>query len=107
MSIPQLEELLIMHNHICHALGDVKRLQILYALAGGPRNVSALAEALDTPQPSISRHLTILRQRSLVTTERAGTSVIYRLAEPRIIEVLDTMRLITRDAVARQASVVS
>ena len=104
MTIPQIEELALMHDHICSALGDVKRLQILYALAQGPLNVSALAEALNSPQPTISRHLAVLRDRSLVTCERAGTSIIYRLADPRVITVLDFMRQITREALAGKAS---
>lgn len=105
MAYPSIEELNLLHAHICQALGDPKRIQILYALYEQPRNVTALAEALDTPQPTISRHLRVLRQRALVLTERDGPAVVYRLADQRMIEVLDTMRQVLRDALARQSSV--
>jgi ArsR family transcriptional regulator len=101
---PEIEELNLLHAHVCSALGDPKRLQILYALAEEPRRVSALAKDLDTPQPTISRHLAILRQRSLVNTDRNGVAVTYSLADQRIINVLDMMRLVLRDALDRQAN---
>lgn len=101
---PDIEELNLLHATVCSALGDPKRLQILYALAQAPRRVSALAQDLDTPQPTISRHLAILRQRSLVNSDRDGVAVTYSLADPRIIEVLDTMRMVLRDALDRQAN---
>jgi len=104
MPIIPIEELQIMHRNICQAVGDPKRIQILYALHDNPMNVSALAAALDTPQPTISRHLALLRQRSLVHTERNGTEVIYSIAEPRLIEVLDTMRTMLRDMLERQTN---
>jgi DNA-binding transcriptional ArsR family regulator len=104
MAFPPLKELRLLHANICKALGDPKRIQILYALDEQPLNVSSLASTLDIPQPTISRHLAILRQRSLVVAERKGQMVIYRLADPRIIDVLDSMRTILRDSLERQSS---
>jgi ArsR family transcriptional regulator len=98
-----LDELELLHANICQALGDPKRIQILYALAKEPCNVSALAESLATPQPSISRHLTVLRERGLVNTERHGNTVVYSVADLRIIEVLDVMRQLLRDLIAKRA----
>lgn len=107
MEIPQIEELELLHANICQALGDPKRIQILYALHGEPRYVSALADDLGMPQPTVSRHLQVLRQRSLVLTERDGQTVVYSLADPRIIEVLNTMRRIMRNALDRQTNVLA
>ncbi|MCB8977060.1 MAG: winged helix-turn-helix transcriptional regulator [Ardenticatenaceae bacterium] len=107
MEIPQIEELELLHANICQALGDPKRIQILYALHGEPRYVSALADDLGMPQPTVSRHLQVLRQRSLVVTERDGQTVVYSLSDPRIIEVLNVMRQIMRDALERQANVLA
>ena len=103
MDYPSFDELNLLHASVCQALGDPKRLQILYALAERPRHVSALAADLDTPQPTISRHLQVLRERHLVIADRDGAIVVYRLAEPRVIAVLDMMRQILRDSLARQS----
>lgn len=105
MALPHLEELNLLHANICQALGDPKRLQILYALHEQPRHVTALANDLGMPQPTMSRHLRVLRQRGLVVTQREGPAVIYTLVDMRIIKVLDTMRAILRDVVAHQSDV--
>ena len=104
MEMPNIKELNLLHANICHALGDPKRILILYAINDHPRHVTALAESLGFPQPTVSRHLRILHQRALVRKERNGPAVVYRLTDERIIEILDTMRLLLRDAMRRQAS---
>jgi ArsR family transcriptional regulator len=98
-----MAELSLLHANICQALADPKRILILYVLGEHPRHVTGLAELLDLPQPTISRHLRVLRQQSLVTAERDGATVVYRLSDRRIIEVLDTMRHILFDALERQS----
>ena len=107
MDRPSLDELNLLHASVCQALGDPKRLLILYALAEQSRNVSALTEYLGMPQPTVSRHLQVLRERHLVVAERDGISVTYHLAEPRIIAVLDTMRQILLYSLARQSDLVA
>lgn len=106
MERPTIDELNLLHAGVCQALGDPKRLSILYALDERPRNVSQLAADLDLPQPTASRHLQILRERHLVVPVRDGAAVIYHLAEPRVIAILDTMREILRDSLARQSGLV-
>ncbi len=107
MDSPSLDELNLLHASVCQALGDPKRLLILYALAERPRHVSALAADLGLPQPTVSRHLQVLRERHLVIADRDGAAVVYRLSEPRVIDVLNTMRQILRDSLARQTELVA
>lgn len=105
MEPPTLDELTLLHANICQALGEPRRILILYALRERPRHVSALADDLGIPQPTVSRHLQALRQRALVIPERDGASVYYRLADARLVDLLDQMRLLLRDTLTRQASV--
>lgn len=107
MERPSLDELTLLHASVCQALGDPKRLTILYALYERPRHVSQLAADLNMPQPTVSRHLQILRERHLVVAEREGATVVYYLIEPRVIDVLDTMRQILRDSLARQTGLIA
>lgn len=104
MSIPSTDELQLLHEQICQAVGDVKRIQILYALHDQPRHVSALADALEMSQPTVSRHLALLRERGLVVAERRGPAVVYRLADSRVIDVLNVMRQLLRDTLERRAT---
>ena len=107
MSIPQSDELNLLHVHVCQALSDPTRLQILYALHDKPRNVTTIASLLDIPQSTISRHLAVLRQRSLVTSKRNGMAVTYSLTDVRIITVLDLMRDVLHDLLKQQSLVIS
>jgi len=58
-------------------LSDPTRLGILRILAGGPKNVTALCNALRLKQPTISHHLGLLRMGRLVVGTRKGKSVVY------------------------------
>ncbi len=97
------DEIHLLHTYVCQSVNDPKRIQILYALGDRPMHVSALAELLDVPQPTMSRHLAHLRQRHLVIADRDGQTVIYRLADRRILDVLDEMRAILRELLERQS----
>ena len=63
------------------ALADKNRLRIVALLSSCELCVCHLEAALDAPQPTISRHLSILRSSRLVETRREGSWVYYRLAE--------------------------
>jgi len=86
------------------ALADPTRILILYALAESPRRVSGLAELLDAPQSTVSRHLKVLRERRLVTTAREGANVVYALADSRVIDALDILRAVLMNALSQQAA---
>jgi ArsR family transcriptional regulator len=105
MPIPNITELKMLHENMCQAVGDPRRIQILYAISDKRRNVTELSEALEVPQPTVSRHLAVLRQRGLVNAERDGSSVYYTLSDPRIIDVLDMMRQMMRDVLDRRSDV--
>lgn len=103
----QLEqEIDLLHSRICQALADPKRILILYTLAGGPRYVNELVDELDLPQPTVSRHLAILREKGLVQSERQGTAICYTLADRRIIEALELMRAVLAAQLNADAGVI-
>ena len=81
-----------LHERMCKAIADPKRLLILEALRHGARSVGELADVLETSQPNTSQHLAILRERSIVTAERRGTVIFYSLTSPTILQALDLLR---------------
>ena len=78
-----------LHAEVCRVLTDPKRLMLLDALRAGPRSVGELALAIGVALPNASQHLAVLRTAGLVEGRRAGTSVVYRLAEPAIADACD------------------
>ena len=95
-------EVNLLHANICQGLSDPKRILMLYALRERPMHVNELAEALHVPQPTVSRHLKVLRERQLVVAEREGPSVRYSLADDRVVEALDIRRVVLLGTLSRQ-----
>ena len=108
MITPKLtQEVTQLHADICSGLADPRRILILYALSEQARNVSEIAKEINISQPAASRHLTLLRERCLVSAERNGQSVVYRLEDNRIIEALDLLRTVLAEKLRNQADLAS
>jgi DNA-binding transcriptional ArsR family regulator len=76
------------------ALGHPVRIRILELLRGGERTVSELQSHLQIEGPAVSQQLAVLRAHQLVTGRKEGTSVHYRVTDPRVFDLLDTARAI-------------
>jgi len=101
------QEIIQLEADFCAALSEPTRIFILYALNEQPLNVTEITNELGIPQPTISRHLKVLRERGLVYTERQGTVITYHLADKRIIEALDLLRATMRDRMALRANLIN
>jgi ArsR family transcriptional regulator len=53
--------------------------------------VSDLEEELDIRQPTLSQQLAVLRGEGVVDTRREGKRIYYRVADPRVMQVLDVL----------------
>lgn len=70
-------------------LGHPVRLKILCILAReGRQCVCRMLPELEVPQPTLSRHLAILRSHGLIEDEREGTMVFYAIRDRRALEVM-------------------
>jgi DNA-binding transcriptional ArsR family regulator len=66
-------------SSVFKALSDPTRRQVLEMLRKGPKCAGELADAFDVSKPTMSAHFAVLREAGLVTTERDGKQLIYRL----------------------------
>ena len=96
------DEINRLHAQVCSGLADPNRILILYKLSEQALNVTDLAASLEIPQPTISRHLKVLRDRGMVSSQREGQSVFYSLADKRIIDALDLLRAMLADSLESQ-----
>lgn len=96
------EEVVRMHAQVCSGLADPNRILIIYSLAEGPRNVTDIASAVELSQPTVSRHLKILRERGIVRAERDGQTINYHISDIRIIQALDLLRTTLADHLREQ-----
>lgn len=65
-------------SDVFNAVAEPQRRAILEFLAGDERPVSDIVDALELAQPSVSKHLKVLRDVGLVRTRRDGRQVLYR-----------------------------
>jgi ArsR family transcriptional regulator, arsenate/arsenite/antimonite-responsive transcriptional repressor len=72
MSAPSATDILL-------TVAEPTRLRILNCLAAAPLFVSDLQDVLDLPQPTVSRHLQVLRKADLVRDTPIAQFVLYRL----------------------------
>jgi DNA-binding transcriptional ArsR family regulator len=96
-----------LHARFFRALGDPTRIRLLRLLneaPGGERSVGELVAALDAPQSRVSTHLGCLRWCGLVQTRREGKQVYYRVADPRVRELLALGSAVLHDHAAGVAS---
>jgi DNA-binding transcriptional ArsR family regulator len=71
------------------ALSVPVRLRILDSLREGERNVGELTEITCCTQANVSKHLAVLAANGLVAKSPRGTSVYYRIADPRVYDLCD------------------
>ena len=81
---------------VARALSDPKRLCVLETLATGERSVSELSRDVGCQVPNMSQHLAVLRSAGLVSSRREGSTVFYRLADPRVLEAYRLIQSIAR-----------
>jgi DNA-binding transcriptional ArsR family regulator len=81
---------------VARALGDPKRLCVLESLADGEVSVGELAARVSCQVPNMSQHLAVLRSAGLVIARRDGSTVYYRLADPKILEAYKVLQTIAR-----------
>jgi ArsR family transcriptional regulator len=70
---------------IIKALGHPTRLFIVDELSRGERCVCELTDLIDAEMPTVSRHLSVLRNVGLLEDEKRGSQVFYRLRVPCVL----------------------
>jgi ArsR family transcriptional regulator len=90
---------------IFKALADANRLTMLATLARAEDEVCVcdFTGALPLEQPTVSHHLRILREAGLVTCERRGTWVYYRLAPDARARLDEAMDIVIPEAAILEA----
>jgi DNA-binding transcriptional ArsR family regulator len=73
-------------------LGHPARVRMLELLRDGERTVGDLQAELGLDSSGTSQHLGVLRKQGLLDSRREGTSVYYRVRDPRIFQLLKVAR---------------
>ena len=72
-------------------LSDPNRLRILNLLMEGERSVGDLAESTGFDQPSVSRHLALLRREGIVARRAEGNRAFYRINDATVVQLCEVV----------------
>ena len=94
-----------MQAELCLAMGHAVRLQIVHLLRNEPKRVSSIAEVLNISQATISRHLAVLRNVGILSTQRQGTDIIYKIVNPKITDICESMRAVLAERESQRSEI--
>ena len=83
------------------ALGDANRREILRLLGEGEKSVQEIAGELPISRPAVSRHLKLLSNAGLVSSDRRGTRQVYQLQEEGVQAVQTYLETVWGDVATR------
>lgn len=75
-------------DKVFKALGDPTRRRILQLLREREMTAGELADCFELSKPTLSGHFAVLREADLVTSDKAGTTITYRLNVSTLEEAL-------------------
>ncbi len=73
------------------AMGNEKRLEILYNLSKGELNVGELEKIVGLSQSALSQHLAVLRAENIVKTRRVAQTIFYSIQSEKVLKVLNLL----------------
>jgi len=77
---------------MCKVFSNPTRLEILNLLRGRELSVTELIEKTRLSQANISQHLSIMKSKGIVASNRKGKNIYYKLTNPKIIRAFDIIK---------------
>ena len=87
-----MKELYKIHAELCKVFSNPTRLEILNLLRDKEMSVTELIEKTKLSQVNISQHLSIMKSKGIVISDRKGKNIYYRLTNTKIIKAFDIIR---------------
>jgi len=87
-----MKELYTIHAEVCKIFSNSTRLEILNLLRDKEMSVTELIEKTRLSQVNISQHLSIMKSKGIVISNRKGKNIYYKLTNPKIVKAFDIIR---------------
>ena len=79
-------------SRVLKALSHPMRLKLLCELHVHEKSVFELVSDVDSTQSNVSQHLGILRDKGIISVRKDANKMIYRIADPRILNLIRLIR---------------
>ena len=94
------------HAEMCKVFSHPKRLELINTLRDAEMSAGELGIRLEMAPANLSQHLTMMRERRILTSRKEGNMVYYRIANPRFIEAFDLLREILFEQIRQDAALI-
>jgi len=101
-----MKELYKIHAEICKVFSNSTRLEILNLLRDKQLSVTELIEKTKLSQANISQHLSIMKSKGIVASNRKGKNIYYKLTNPKIIKAFDILRGVLAERLRRNGKII-
>ena len=101
-----MKKLYEVHAEMCKVFSNSTRLEILNLLRDKQLSVTELIEKTRLSQANISQHLSIMKSKDIVASDRKGKNIYYRLTNPKIIKAFDIIRDVLAEKLKKNRNVV-
>ncbi|MEK6983843.1 MAG: metalloregulator ArsR/SmtB family transcription factor [Nanoarchaeota archaeon] len=101
-----MSDLYCTHAEICKVFSSPTRLEILNLLRHEGKSVTELIKKTKLSQANISQHLSIMKSRGIVISNRKGKYVYYKLTNSKIIKAFDIIREVLMDRLKNNSKIV-
>ena len=78
-------------SEILKVLGHPIRLKIVAGLMSQSCNVKKIWECLGLPQATVSQHLALLKNKSIISGRREGVEVFYKVTSPEAQKIIGAL----------------
>ena len=101
-----MKKLYELHAEMCKVFSNPTRLEILNLLRGKEMSVTELIEKTKLSQANISQHLAIMKYKGIVSSNREGKNIYYRLLNPKIVKAFDIIMEVLAEKLKKNQKIV-
>ena len=101
-----MKKLYEVHAEMCKVFSNSTRLEILNLLRDKQLSVTELIEKTRLSQANISQHLSIMKSKDIVASDRKGKNIYYKLTNSKIIKAFDIIRDVLAEKLKKNRNVV-
>lgn len=101
-----MKELYKIHAEMCKVFSNSTRLEILDLLRDKELSVTELIEKTKLSQANISQHLSIMKSKGIVISNRKEKNIYYKLTSPKIIKAFDIIREVLAERLKENGRIV-
>jgi len=102
-----MKELYNIHAELCKVFSNPTRLEILNLLGDKEMSVTELIQKTKLRQANISQHLSIMKSKEIVISDRKGKNIYYKLTNPKIIKAFDIIHEILNERLEKNKKILA